>query len=275
MTITARTRVYRSCWLASLSFAAAAALAAAGMGPDILSAAGQLQGLPISMAGPGLLGRHPVFFSIAAGVLCSAYGIVVLSILSFRYSRTVSMELFFFAFWALSLSAEVLRVESLRGALGGYAVLESSMITRFILCMRFLGMFSLFTGSLYSAGYSSEKHAVTIGGVFLVSLAMGTGLPVNTGTFGVDLLQRMGYPGLFRFLAVTCFLGSGANYLLAARITGEKGYYTAAAGCALIFAGGFMLQSAADPVSVILGPAGLAAGTAMFLRKIHSYYLWL
>jgi hypothetical protein len=222
-----------------------------------------------------ILARYPGALPVAAAALCSAYGIAVLFLLSFRYSRTVSMELYFFAFWALALAAEALRVESLRGALFGAPFPERGLVTRLLLSMRFLGIFSLFAGSLYSVGYSEDKQSVPIGAVILASLALGTGLPINTGTFGADLLQRVGYSQLYGFLSAACLLGASANYALAARFTGEGGYNLAALGNALIFAGGLALRASRSPGTVVLGALGLAAGTVLFLRKIHAYYLWL
>jgi len=247
------------------------------MGPEALSAAGRLPGFPPASPGRGfdIVSRYPGALPIAAGTLCSVYGIAVLFLLSFRYSRTISMELFFFAFWALALSSEILRTESLRGALWGASFPERNLVTRLILSMRFLGIFSLFAGSLYSVGYAADRQAVPIGAVFLASLALGTGLPVNTGTFGPDLLQRVGYAQLYGFLSAASFLGAIANYLLAAKLTGEGGYRTAALGCALVFGGGLALRASASPASVLLGALGLAVGTVLFLRKIHAYYLWL
>mgnify|MGYP001409785601 CR=1 FL=1 len=275
MTLASRTRTYRLCWILSLAFAAVSVAAFLSIGPDALSAAGRLPGFPAPGAESSILSRHPGALAIAAGVLCSAYGITVLFLLSFRYSRTVSMELFFFAFWALALSAEALRAESLRGALRGVTYLEWNLVTRLLLSLRFLGIFSLFAGSLYSVGYSEDKQTVPIGAVLLAALALGTGLPVNTGSFGADLLQRVGYARLFGFLSAASFLGTVTNYLIAARMTGEGGYRWAALGCALAFAGGQMLRASASPASVVLGSLGLVAGTILFLRRIHAYYLWL
>ncbi|HOX13085.1 MAG TPA: hypothetical protein P5117_09275 [Spirochaetia bacterium] len=275
MTISSRTRTYRACWILALVFAAVSATAFLRLGPDALTGAGRLPGYPAHGRGMEILARYPGALPVAAAVLCSAYGIVVLFLLSFRYSRTVSMELYFFAFWALALAAEALRVESLRGALLGASFPERSIVTRLLLSMRFLGIFSLFAGSLYSVGYSEDKQSVPIGAVLLASLALGTGLPINTGIFGADLLQRVGYTQLYGFLYAACLLGASANYALAARLTGEKGYNLAALGNALIFVGGLALRASRSPGTVILGTLGLAAGTVLFLRKIHAYYLWL
>jgi len=184
------------------------------------------------------------------------------------------MELFFFAFWALALAIEPLRIESLRGALSGASFPEQNVITRIILTARFLGVFSLFAGSLYAAGFNSEKQEITLGTIFLCSLALGTGLPINTGTFGPDLLQQIGYGELHSFLSAACFIGVCANYLLAVRITGEKGYSVAAFGCALTFMGGLALRQSSSLVSVLAGSELLVAGTILFLRKIHADYLW-
>ena len=276
MTISSRTKIYRLCWLLALAFAAVSILSGFVLGLDLPAAAQRLSGFPTTEAGATApFALPPGLLPIAAGAICSAYGIVVLFLLSFRYSRTVSMELFFFAFWALALSSEILRIESLRGALLGAAFTERNLVTRLVLSMRFLGIFSLFAGSLYSVGYSADKHQIPVGAVFLASLALGTGLPINTGTFGADLLQRSGYGQLYGFLWAACFLGSIANYLLAVRMTGERGYGLAALGCALVFGGGLAVRNSASLASVLLGALCLIAGTILFLRKLHAYYLWL
>ena len=275
MTVSSRTRTYRACWVLALCFAVLAGAAFLRIGPNALSATDRLPGFPAPGKGAEVLSRYPGALSAAAGVLCSIYGISVLSLLSFRYSRTVSMEMYFFAFWALALSAEVLRFESLRGALLGAAFTERTLVTRLLLSLRFLGIFSLFAGSLYSAGYSDDKQAVPIGAVLLASLALGTGLPLNSGTFGADLLQRIGYAQLYGFLSAACLLGTAANYALAAKMTGEGSYKLAAMGSVLIFGGGLALRASRSPLSVVLGALALVIGTVIFLRKIHAYYMWL
>ncbi len=245
------------------------------MGAEFPGAASRLPGFPApkGAAGPGIA-RYAGLPALSSSVLCAVYGICVLFLLSFRYSRTVSMELFFFAFWALALAAEPLRLESLRGAVFGASFPERNIITRAIVSARFLGVFSLFAGSLYAVGFDSEKQETSISVVLLCSLALGTGLPVNTGSFGPDLLQRIGYGALQDFLSGACFLGACADYLLAVRVTGEKGYRAAALGCALTFLGGFLLRRSASMASVLAGAALLAFGTWFFIRKIHAYYLW-
>lgn len=273
MTISTRTLVYRSCWILALLFASVSALAAIRMGPAAWTAALRLPGFPAATADRAMTGVSGVL-PLISGALCSVYGVVVLFLLSYRYSRTISMELFFFAFFALALAAEPLRLESLRGALWGASFPERNIVTRVILTARLMGAFSLFAGSLYAVGYTSEKHEIAVGAVFLCALALGTGLPINTGIFGPDLIERAGYGDLHTFLSMACILGGCANYLFAVRITGERGYRVAALGCALAFSGSLALRGSASPAAVLLGALALCLGTILFLRKIHAYYLW-
>lgn len=270
MTISSQASTYRMCWVLAILFAVVGALALVRMGPEAWTAA---EGLP-GFASNAKPASASSLASIAAAGLCALYGIVVLTLLSFLYSRTASLELFFFAFWALSLAVEPLRLESLRGVLGSSPFLERNLVTRAVLSARFLGDFSLFAGSLYAAGFKSERQEITLSAIGLLALFLGTGLPVNTGSFGSDLLQRTGYGTLNRFLTVACFVGACANYLMAVRITGEGGYRVAALGCALAFAGGLALRGSTSLFAVVFGGVGLVLGTALFLRKIHAYYLW-
>jgi hypothetical protein len=270
MTIPSRARTYRACWILALLFAAIGVIAFVRMGSDVRTAVQRLPGF----ASDAKTSFPSGLVSLVAAALCAAYGIIVLFLLSFRYSHTVSMELFFFAFWAFALAAEPLRLESLRGALCGASFLERNVVTRVVLSARLFGNFSLFAGSLYAAGFKSEKQEIVLATVILLALLLGTGLPINTGSFGPDLLQRVGYGSLNDFLTAACFLGVCANYLLAIRITGEGGYRVAALGCALAFAGGLALRGSASIAAVLFGSVLLVVGTVLFLRKIHSYYLW-
>ena len=65
-----------------------------------------------------------------------------------------------------------------------------------------------------------------------------------------------------------------ADYLYAARSTGEASYRVVALGTAILLVGHRLLTTEWNPLGMIAGFALLVAGSWLFVSRLHAYYLW-
>jgi hypothetical protein len=274
VTILARRRIY---W--SLFIAACACLAAfvplflrvpkAGASPAFLEAAGALKSLRLGSA------RIPSHYLAGAGIgLCSLYAALALALILFSFRKTASTEVFFFAFWVLSIGLEVLRLGAFALAAGGGTAYVQSVEARALYFARYAGYLSLFTSGLYAAGFRNEKLGATVAVVLAVALGLSLAMPVNTGSFAPTLEIRAGYSDLN---VVLFYIISGVtvfNFLYAAAYKGERAYRFVALGAAALVLGYRLLTSQWHPAPMLAGFALLAAGSWLFVSRLHAYYLW-
>jgi hypothetical protein len=211
----------------------------------------------------------------AVGVgLCALFAALGLGYILYSFRKTVSAEIYFYAFWVLSVGLEVLRL-----AIFGLVVADSSVYWQIVaakglLFARYSGYFALFMSGLYAAGFRDEKLGSVIAIALAIALALAITMPVNTGSFSATLELKPGYEplndGLFYVVAVVTVL----NYLYAARATGEGSYTLVAIGAAIFLSGYRLLTSQWSPFALVLGFALLASGSWLYVSRLHAYYLW-
>jgi hypothetical protein len=211
----------------------------------------------------------------ATGVgLCSLFAALCLGYILYSFRKTVSTEIFFYSFWALSVGLEVLRLVVFNTAAEGSSVYWQIVATKALLCARYAGYLSLFVSGLYASGFRNEK----IGTVAAVFLATATGLamamPVNTGAFAPTLELRAGYKELNLGFALIVILVTLANFLQAAHSSGERSYSLVALGAAVFLAGHRLLITQWNPFALVFGFALLVVGSWLFISRLHAYYLW-
>jgi len=211
----------------------------------------------------------------SAGIgLCSLFAALCLGYILYSFRKTVSTEIFFYSFWALSVGLEVSRLLVFDIAASGGSVYWQIMVTKLLLFSRYVGYLSLLASGLYAAGFRSEKLGSMAIGIVAISLGLAIAMPINTGAYATTLELRSGYRELSWVLAGLVGLVTFANFLYAAQSTGEASYRLVALGEAIFFTGHCLLISQWNPFMVILGFAGLVAGSWLFVSRLHTYYLW-
>ncbi len=274
MTIAARRRVYwilfiLACLCLTAFLPLYVSLLRRDADPAFLAAAGALgrfELLGIRLPSSWLVGT-----GIGLGVL---YAVAALSMILRSFRKTVSTEVYFYSFWVLSVAFELLRLLVFDLAASGASFRWQVLATKALYLARYAGLFSLFTASLYAAGFRNEK----IGGIIALVLAVSAGIsalmPVNSGSFAASLELRAGYAGLhFLFsLLLSCLIV--VDFLHASRLSGEKSFRLAALGSAAFLVGRHILVSQWNPIAIIAGFALLVAGSWLFVSRLHAYYLW-
>ena len=274
MTIAARRRTY---W--ALFFAACACLATffllylqlpgAEKSPTFAAKAGafgsfRLGGLSVSSQ------------LLAAGGtgLCALYSALCLGFILYSFRKTVSTEIWFFAFWVLSVGLEVLRLGVFRIAVDEGSAYWQLLATRALLFARYSGYLSLFVSGLYAAGFRNEKLGSAIAIVLAISLGLAAAMPIDTGVYASTLELKPGYSEIDAILVLVASLVTVADYLYAASSTGEASYRLVALGTAAFIAGERLLATQWNPFAMLGGFVLLVSGSWLFVSRLHAYYLW-
>jgi hypothetical protein len=274
VTIAARRRTYWGLFLAACACLAAffplyLQLSHGERSPVFLVKAGALGSFRL---GSLLLSSQ---YLAAGGIgLCALYSALVLGFILYSFRKTVSAEIYFFAFWVLSVGLEALRLVVFDLAASGGSVYWQTVTTKALLFARYAGYLSLFASGLYAAGFRSEKLGTVVATVIAISLGLATAMPINTGSFASTLELRAGYVELNSILVFVVAIVTVIDYLYAAHSTGEASYRLIALGAAVFLVGHRLLSTQWNPFYMIGGFALLVAGSWLYVSRLHSYYLW-
>jgi hypothetical protein len=274
VTIIARRRIYWSLFLTACACLAAFVplfllIPKAGSSPAFLESTGALKSFSLGAA------KIPSHYLAGAGIgLCALYSALALALILFSFRKTASTEVFFFAFWVLSVGFEVMRLGAFALAAGGGTTYMQAAEARALLFARYAGYLSFFTSGLYAAGFRNEKLGATLAVILAVALGLALAMPVNTGSFAPTLEIRAGYFELNAALFYIVAAVAALSYLYAAAYKGERTYRYVALGAAALALGYRLLTSQWHPAPMLAGFALLAAGSWLFVSRLHAYYLW-
>jgi hypothetical protein len=218
-----------------------------------------------------------------AKLLAVHCGILVLVLYSFLtiilnyyfFEKTKSPEILFVIFFAASFSIEALRLILPLGRVYDFPSLYALAATRVIFFGRFFGVFSLFTASIYGAGYEMQRQRYVIIIITVTSLLIAMGIPIDTQVWDSGLNMVIGYTGMFRLIEAGTFLITAISFFIAAWSRGPRGYIFIGAGSALVFLGRNILLNADTWAGLPLGLPLLAVGTWLICTNLHRIYLWL
>jgi hypothetical protein len=218
-----------------------------------------------------------------AKLLAVHCGILVLVLYSFLtiilnyyfFEKTKSPEILFVVFFAASFSLEALRLILPLGRVYDFPSLYALTAARVILFGRFFGIFSLFTASIYGAGYEMQRQRYVIIIITVTSLLIAMGIPIDTETWDSGLNMVIGYTSMFRLIDAGTFLITAISFFIAAWSRGPRGYVFIGAGSVLVFLGRNILLNADTWAGLPAGIPLLAVGTWLICTNLHRIYLWL
>lgn len=213
--------------------------------------------------------------SAADCLFLAGFAVVMGGAILRSFRKTVSPEIFFFSFWLTSLSFEPLRLLHFLLALGGESDVLLGVLDKFCLGVRVFGYLCLFVSGLLAAGMRNDRPFSVVLLTAGISVFLAVSLPVDTGMWTKNLLFRQGYGGLVAGFSAVIILITVANYLVAVRIRGDKAYYAIAAGLAALAIGAYILAQDYAPAPSLAAAGFVIAGGALYVRRLHAFYLWL
>jgi hypothetical protein len=85
---------------------------------------------------------------------------------------------------------------------------------------------------------------------------------------------QVGYGSLIEGFSLAIILITIANYLIAVRVRGDKAYYFITLGIAAIAIGALFAGMDGSPLLSFLSVSAMGLGSALYIYKLHSFYLW-
>lgn len=252
----------------------------------LLSAAGILAlGLAILWVGPSAIDRVRLsFFSggsaasfytiAAAAVACALFGATFTAFIAMNSGKTVSVEVFFFALWALSQSFELAKGFMLVVASRGAGADFFAAVTRAALFGRYLGTLAIFAGSLFSVGLRQERSMPVLSAIVLAAMLFATLQPLNSVGPGATILLDRGLAPVAVVFELAILGLAFADYLVAWRSSKDKAYLYAGLSVLGAATSAMALKASAYPwLAIAIFPI-MVACAFMHTRSLHDYYLW-
>ncbi len=227
--------------------------------------------------------RHSVFpdttsASFLSGIFsifsCFAVSSVFLGLIAFRMGRNASAEIFFFSLWCASLSFELGRIVIVWLSSQGAGIASVAAITRFVMFGRYVGSLAVFVASLFSLGFKQERILTAFIVTVSVALFFASIQPLNTGQLGPGFLVIRGYAPLVYAFDLILIGSVFVNYLIAFRVIRDRTFLAAAASISVAMLSLLLLRITPGLVFGPLSLVALSAGSGIYLKTLHSYYLW-
>jgi len=224
-----------------------------------------------SVAGISISSLFLVCLATAFGALFSigALGTVLAS-----FRKTVSPEIYFFAVWVASIAFETLRPLGLFLAVHGATLGTQLIVAKVQLWARYAGLLALFVSGLHAAGMRNDKPLTELLLVLGIAVGLASLMPMNSGVWDANLSMKPGYFFLNEGFYIGVSILTVVNYFVAVRMRSDKSFLWAALGIGACLSGSRILFASMVPLTPLLALAFLAAGSALFIWKMHSYYLW-
>jgi len=212
-----------------------------------------------------------VHFSVIVLVLFSFFSVILIY---YFFEKTQSPEILFIAFFTASLSTEVFRLVIPFWYMNEIPSLYLILSSRMVLFGRFFGLFSLFTASVFAAGYDTKRGNVILV-IIVVTLIMALGIPVDTQNWNTSFCMVNGYISMFRLIEIGIFLITAISFFVAAWRRGSREFIFIGAGSVLVFLGRHILLNNDTWIGLPVGLLFLVIGAWLMCSKIHKIYLWL
>lgn len=274
MTIASRRRIYwalfsAACLLFVAGFLIALPVLEGLVDPAVLKASGayaHLKILALNIDSPRA--------TTAAALLSGLYSVLCLGYILRSFRKTVSSEIFFFAFWALSVGFEALRPLAFRLAAAGSSTDLALLATRAVIAGRASGLLAFFCASLYAMGFRNEKLGSAAAIILILGSAIALSLPLNTGVYEMSLIVKPGFRAYTDLLVAMAGLAILADFTYASFSAGEAPYRAVALGSGAALLGQGLLITQWNPLTLCLGLLLLCLGSWIIVSRLHAYYLW-
>ena len=215
---------------------------------------------------------YAVHASLAASVLFSFIGMLLIH---FSFERTTAPEILYIAFFTISFSFEAIRLILPLYLIFNFPSFYLLVAARVLLFARYFGIFSLFTASVFAAGFETQRTRNVILVLFVAVLFVTLGVPIDTQNWDTAFNMINGYSSMFKLIEVTAFFATVISFLVAAYIRSSKDYVFVGIGVILALAGKSILLGTDNWAGPVPGILLLSFGTGFLCSKLHKLHLWL
>ncbi|MFQ3620157.1 MAG: hypothetical protein SNJ78_04325 [Spirochaetales bacterium] len=191
------------------------------------------------------------------------------------FRRISSLEIYFFLIFLISLSFDSLRVLNWVFFLRGISPYFGEMVTRAVYFGYFLGLFCLFTSSIFSAEISYQKTGSILSALGFFSLALSYSMPVDITLLNPNLLYRVGGEEYLLLVRIGLMSLTLLSFLRTALIARSREEWALCLAVGAILIGREIVFFRSDSFLGMCGFVLLIAGSIYFSRKSYLKHLWI
>lgn len=215
---------------------------------------------------------YAAFISI---IIVCFYAVGTSIFIYFFFEKTHCQEILFFTFFVLSFCFESLRfIVPLKTAMN-FPRIYLIIAGRIIIFGRLFGILSLFTSSIYAAGFQVQKQSQIILIIITISMIIAVGMPIDALSWDSSLNILSGYTMMSVLVELGLFFFAIISFFAAAYTKGTKEYIRIGIGSLLLFFGRDFLLNCDTWLIMPIALALLGFGTWFICSKLHQVYLWL
>jgi hypothetical protein len=223
----------------------------------------------ISIPRLGVLGI--VLFSAA---LLSLFSIIGGGLFRRYFRKNASPMMFFFIIFIFSLAFESLRVTKLYLLVHEYPDYYGLILSRVVHFGHFLGLFSLFTSSMFFLNTTYQKIGIILGLVIVLSFVMSFSLPFDQSVVQVNLLYKIGKAREFVILIFLLGLLISSNFFRIAYQYKSNEYRKIAISIVMVVAGREACFFYGDFRILVPGLLLFMVGAIIFGKTNYELHLW-
>ena len=230
---------------------------------------------PLPLSNTLLLLRAELIPTFAAIAVLVLYVPVTALKLFFTFEKTKSMEVYFLMIFLVSCLAEGCRFLFPFGNLWFHYSALFSFLTRLLFCARLIAPFCFFLAAFLTATNQPQNADRASIILFTLSLGFAAIIPINTFHVLSTSMIAYGYSTVFAAISICVSLLTfiSFNLIAAQRSTATPEYLRVPFGYLPLITGYHFLLFSDNYLLTISGTALLGAGTVIYIRYLHRYYM--
>jgi len=225
--------------------------------------------------------KYPVFnvnndllINIGITFFLGLFSLIGWYIIRSYFSKTTSPEMFFFSFFLVSLSFEMIRIIHYYFFLQNSPLILGILFTRVIFFGRFFGLLCLFFSGLFSSWLDIQRIGIVVSISILFCFTLAFSIPIDTD-LGTDFLYSPGIRNELFLVRVCLEVFAALNYLFSSIVKKSSDYFFLALSMSAVILGRELLLTSVMIQTAAAGGISLLLGSVFFGRKIRDMYLWI
>lgn len=191
------------------------------------------------------------------------------------FRRMSSLEIYFFLVFLVTLSFDGLRILNWIFLLKQITPYFGGLVTRLVYFGYFMGLFCMFTSSIYSGEVSYQKVGTLLSVLATLSLALSYSMPVDITTLKPILLYRVGGEEYLLLVRGGLMVLTVLSFARSALLSRSKEEWTICGAVVVLLMGREISFFHSDTPLGLLGILLLVAGSFYFSRKSYLKHLWI
>jgi hypothetical protein len=217
-------------------------------------------------------------YSFAASIIGISIFIIYVPIVMFvlfsGFEKTQSIEIIYFSGFVLACLAESLRITlPLSGLWQTYSSLFL-LAGRVVYTGRILASISFLFAAIFNGSEQRQNVERNYLILLVVSLMLGIILPLDTSRILSTCIMHCGFNGLFNVIRFILFLTTLATIVINAVTKDSSELKENAVGYVALMIGYELLQKTDNYMTLIIATLFFAIGNVLYLRSIHTMYMW-